>query len=264
MSGKLLLKLQKRQINGPFKRVTYIDPYPEKIWKFPSFLQSNLLLYFGVLLVLVAFCIGFAGAGQKVPNWSNSGFAQHIATVIHQQISVVSEITKAERSDVVIFFIVTFIICGVCSVALSGWLSKRLVIRKWKCNCEKTTTKVLDYEIQTINLYKDAEDNKPKTRFEIRFKVEFTYRGETIVATPSVVNRLVPGSIGVHYNTYEECEKRAQKCNGSIDIEFNPKQPKDCELKDNLALLLEYDTFQWIYVLFFCVVVVLFGWAFSH
>ena len=39
----IALTLQKRRINGPFKRVTFIDPYPGKRLRAPSFLATNLL-----------------------------------------------------------------------------------------------------------------------------------------------------------------------------------------------------------------------------
>jgi hypothetical protein len=55
------MEMQKKQINGPFEKVRYIDPYPNQILKIPSSAGGKIAILIGILSFLMIPVIAIVG-----------------------------------------------------------------------------------------------------------------------------------------------------------------------------------------------------------
>ena len=198
-------KIQKRRINGPFERVTYIDPYPDRILKYPSFPITNLLMILGLLAFPIIFIIGYCGVNSKIPYDLRSEITGEIRRAVYLHLGNIAAHFQTDRIDVLGYLIPVLILLGISLFVISSWLSRRLVALDWRKKCETVPAQILDDEIQKHLISQDPDD-KSEPCYVFRIKVKFSYHGQSYEATPSVVNRIAPGSIGRHFVTQDDCE----------------------------------------------------------
>lgn len=60
------------------------------------------------------------------------------------------------------------------------------------------------------------------------------------------MNRLSPGSVGVHIKTREQCEAWLATYRNALEVEFDPNAPLDCETKGNLDRLRHANKWPWL------------------
>ncbi len=261
MPSKFVLTLQKRRINGPFERVTFIDPYPDTILKAPSFLITNILISLALLTFASAFVIGVFGATSEFSNALNNASIAAIGTFIYRQVGHVAQYFQTSRMEALVNGLAAMSLLMIALLVISNWLSRRLVVLNWKKRCETAPAHLLDAEIQEMHIVKGTEPEHRRlvTCYVLRIKVQFTHRGQTYEATPSVVNRISPGSIGVHFPTREGCEHLLATYQKALEIEFDPDTPLDCEIKGNLDELLRANRWPWLPIAIFAGALFLFS-----
>lgn len=263
MLDRITLKIQKRRINGPFERVTFIDPYPDGILKYPSFPITNLLMTLGLLSFPIICVIGYCGVNSKIPHNLRNEITEEIGRIIYLQVGNIAEHFQTDRLEVLGHLIPALILLGISLFAISSWLSRRLVALNWRQKCETAPAQILDSEIQK-HLISQNPDDKPKSCYVLRIKVKFTYRGQAYEATPSVVNRIAPGSIGLHFTTQDGCENLLATYQQALEVEFDPQNPLDCEIKGNLDALLNVDKRPWLTIGIFAGALLLFSQIFIY
>ncbi len=263
MLGRIILKAQKWRINGPFERVTFIDPYPDKILKYPTFPATNLLIALGLLSFPIAFVIGYCGANPEIERSLRNEITEEIGRIIYLQIGNIAEYFQTDRIDVLGYLIPALLILGISLFITSNWLSRRLVAQAWQKKCKTAPAKILDTEIQKYLISQD-HDKKPESGYVLRIKVKFTYRGQVYEATPSVVNRISPGSIGLHFKTKDACENLLATYQQSLEVEFDPQNPLDCEIKGNLDALLNTGNRPWLFIGIFIGALIFFSQLFVY
>ena len=263
MLGRLALKIQKQKINGPFKRVRFIDPYPDKILKFPSFPITNLLMLLGLLSFPVIFAIGYCCISPTIPHKLRNNTTEQAGRYIYFQVGDIAEYFQVDRLEMLGYIIPALLVLGIALVAMSNWLSRQLVVLKWRKNCQTAPAQILDSEIQK-HLISQSPEHKAKPCYVLRLKVEFSYSGQVYEATPSVVNRIAPGSIGVHFPLQDDCASQLAIYQQGLDVEFDPRNPLDCEIKGQLDALLAEDERPWLTMGIFAGALFLFAQLFIY
>ena len=263
MLGQLALKIQKQRINGPFKRVRFIDPYPDKILKFPSFLITNLLMLLGLLFLPLTFIIGYCAIDPTLPREFRNETTTRIGQFIYFQVGKIAEHFQMDRLATLGYLIPALLVLGIALIVMSNWLARRLVVRKWRKTCQTAPAQVLDSEIRK-HLISQGPEDKTTTCYVLRLKVEFSYYGQMYEATPSVMNRIAPGSIGVHSPSQEDCARQLASYQQGLDIEFDPQNPLDCEIKGQLNALLAADKHPWLIIGIFAGALFLFAQLFTY
>jgi hypothetical protein len=270
MLGNLVLKFQKRRINGPFKRVAYVDPYPDRMLKAPSFLIPNLLLSLGLLILAIAFVIGLFGATLEFANARTIPTVSAIGKFVSLQVGHVAEYFQTGRLQVLVNGLSAMVWLALSLMIASKWLSNRLVVSGWTKRCTTVPAQVIDSEIQKMYLVKRIPGGSPSNQtklvdcYVLRIKARFTHRGQTYEATPSVVNRISPGAVGVHFTTREGCEHLLAAYQKNLEIEFDPQHPLDCEIKGMMNELLGSNNWPWLPIGIFAVVLVLLSQLVTH
>ena len=263
MLKRITLKIQKRRINGPFERVTFIDTYPDRILKYPSFPITSLLVTLGLLTFPIIGVIGYCGANSKIPHNLRNEITEEIGRIIYLQVGNIAEHFEMDRLEVLGALIPALILLGISLFVFSSWLSRRFVALNWRQKCKTAPAQILDSEIQKHLISHDSDD-KPKSYYVLRVKVKFTYLGQTYEATPSVVNRIAPGSIGLHFKTKDGCENLLKVYQQALEVEFDPQNPLDCEIKGNMDALLNADKRPWLTIGIFAGALLLFSRLFIY
>lgn len=263
MLGRIILKAQKWRINGPFERVTFIDPYPDKILKSPTFPITKLLTALGLLTFPLTFIIGYCGANSEIERSLRNEITEETGRIIYLQIGNIAEYFQTDRLDVLGYIIPALLILGISLFITSNVLSRRLVAQAWWKKCKTVPVQILDAEIQK-HLISQGHDKEPEPVYVLRIKVKFTYRGQVYEATPSVVNRISPGSAGLHFTTKDDCENLLATYQQPLEIEFDPQNPLDCEIKGNLDALLNEGNRPWLIIGIFIGALVFFSQLFVY
>jgi hypothetical protein len=251
MLGKRLLELQKMRINGPFERVTFIDPYPDKILKTPSFLISKIFMLLALLNFASLFIVGGFGGSLELVNKQDNAIIVAIGNFIYLQIDNVAGYFKVDRIEILVYILATIFLLMIFFMIMYNRLSTWLIAVNWKKKCETASAQILDSEIQKMQIIKrtnskSGASNKLETCYVLRIKVKFTHKNKTYEATPSVVNRLSPGSIGIHFTHRKDCENLLSTYQEALEIEFDPQTPLDCEIKENLNEILNKGKKAWL------------------
>jgi len=250
----IALTLQKRRINGPFKRVTFIDPYPGKRLRAPSFLATNLLMILALLIAAGAFVIGVFGATTEFSNMFGNESVAVFGGFVHRHVGQAAQHFQTGRMEVLVNSLSAMFLLVILLIASINWLSRRLVAMDWKKRCKTAPAQLLDSEIQEMQILKKVPGGSGHDHYKLescqvlRIKVEFSHLGQAYEATPSVVNRLSPGSVGIHFKTREECEARLATYHNALEIEFDPHAPLDCEIKGAIDELLHANTWPWLII----------------
>lgn len=250
----IALTLQKRRINGPFKRVAFIDPYPDKLLRAPSFLATNLLVILVLLIAAGAFVIGVFGATTEFSNMFGDGSVAAIGGFVHRQVGQAAQYFQTGRMEFLVNLLSAMFLLVILLIAGINWLYRRLVAMDWKKKCKTAPAQLLDSEIQEMQILKKGlggsgpDHYQLKTCHVLRIKVEFSHLGRAYEATPSVVNRLSPGSVGIHFKTREKCEALLATYHNALEVEFDPHAPLDCEIKGYLDRLLHAYKWPWLII----------------
>lgn len=257
MLKRFILKTQKKAINGPFKRVVYIDPFPEKLLKFPTFLITNVMMLAGIIIVPVTVIIAYCGLVQKIPYEIRTDLTEQVAAVIYKQSSNIAEFYGLDRLDLFGLFVPMMLLIGISLFMVSNYMLRRKIFQKWKEKRCSSRAKVIDWEIReqivSGGRNQDASRSKMKRKYVFRTKVEFTYGNHVYTATPSVINRLHPGAVGLCWSTRSECKKRLANFQNNPVVEFDPEEPLDCEIQGNLEELLKLDRHPLHFIIFFAI-----------
>ncbi len=262
-----LIELQHKRIDGPFERVTYIPP-DHSLLKFPSSTLGNYSILGGIFLLLCSPIFVIAGQHSESEN--------PLLAIPNALISILLElppnILTASRISVSIYLTAFFITVGIGCLLCSKIINRRVIVKRWKMQAKKVRAKIIDSEIQNRSIIRSTgpmENNHHVTPryssvWEYRLKVLFNFSGKEYVATPSVVNRINPGTIGVHFPSEDGCRKELKMLGDEVNLEINRDNPLDCEIEGHIG---RYDggTLKYLGVFsIFVAAVALFAWFFTY
>ncbi|MGD8914445.1 MAG: hypothetical protein PVJ68_17150 [Candidatus Thiodiazotropha sp.] len=261
------MEVQKKRINGPFEKVLYIAPYPNQLLKTPGSAGGKFTILIGILSFLMIPVIAIIGQMENTirvePEW-----LKPIADFILQTVFRVAQQLEIVQIAAVMILVLCCMFLFMSTIFLANILNAYSVLRAWKSTCVTAQGQVLDSEIQkrlVVTKTRGADDlpsTRTRTRWEYRVKVAFEYRNNTYQATPSVVNRIRPGSLGQDFKTLEQCEKALRDLGSSVALEINPQNPLDCELKGQVESMARMVWGSLKYYPIFAGAILGFGWLF--
>ena len=262
----LALQIQKKAINGPFQRVRYIDPYPQTLLKTPSFATSNILYLCGITSLPFSIAIAWLASIQKLPPKLRHEFTVPLHALVHSGIDTLAPLLQTHRIEALGLLISTLIFMGFSCIFAASRLTHVKVMKNWKQKCRLATAKVLDHEIAEVQITSHSRHDahstsirKPTKGYILRIQAGFEVDGTLIEATPSVVNRLSPGTVAQYFKTPEACEALLNTYQADLSIEYNPDNPLDCEIKGSIDRLMDANRYQWLYLLLFGIAIFGFG-----
>ncbi len=267
MFAKAAMELHKQRINGPFKKVTFIDPFPEEIFATlpcPFNTCINIIAQLFFVLVVAFVIIGsYPGISAK----TDPLFLFVFSATAYDIVGSAAQNLNMERFVFVINMISLNIFFGLACAEYTGWYRRRLIVKKWWDRCEVVSATLMESEIQKVYLT-DPEDteeeihNVSKPFYMLRVKVKFKYGQQEYEATPSIVNRINPVALGLYFETEEECQALRDKHNKTLKLEIDPKNPLDCEIQGYLFELVNQSRQPWFAIFIFGVSVFLFSQLF--
>jgi hypothetical protein len=231
------IEMQKRRANGPFKRVRFIDPYPNRLIKAPRSWVATLIILVGLASFVFAptvLIVGQMGNLKSIdPTW------RPYAQILLQGILDLAVHFDLTQLTVAVFLAMVAMAVFASSIFVANFATSHSTLRRWKSKCEKIQASLVDSEIQEREVLVDSSGpnhhvRHTKSRWEYRIQVAFEYGGIRYQATPSVVNRLKPGNLGQDYKTEQECSAALESLGSQITLEIDPQNPLDCDIEKHL------------------------------
>lgn len=254
-----LINLQQKRVNGPFKKIQYINPNPHTLIKKQPCLQSSLLMLSGIAFIFIIPIIIIVGEMSSRKIEANQFYEYTNSIIVYT-----SGIIHQERTAVVILLVAACIALCLTFIFLSQFVRQLVIYNRWHHNAEIVTAAIVDHEIQERLISHSKNKISSRSVWEYRVKTQFSFEGQTYEATPGIVNRFNPGSACVLYKTKEECERALNRLTQSIQLQVNKSNPLDCEITENFNRLYKNGYTIFLYLAVFLTAIAGFALLFIH
>lgn len=254
-----LVNLQQKRINGPFKKVRYINPHPDTLLKYPSCLQSSLIMLSGITFLFFVPLIILVGQMSNKKIQANQFYDYTNSILVYT-----SGILHQDRIAAVIGLVAVCIALCITFIFLSQFVRQWVIYNRWHHNAEIVKAAIVDHEIQERLMSRDKNRIGRRSVWEYRVKAHFSFEAKTYEATPGVVNRFNPGNARIVYKTKEECERALNRLTQSIQLQVNRSNPLDCEIAEDFNQLYKNRYTMFLYLAVFLTAIAGFALLFMH